>query len=128
LESERRDDKGRERVSKLVDLIPPASALRETGKVLREKRIRIKYDPSVKPDSARLNSALAKMLNISDRIELVVAGRAKFVLNAIIDDSVEQDRVYVNPDVMRSKGVADNSIATVRAYSGALQAGAKTTI
>ncbi|MFZ8793197.1 MAG: hypothetical protein ACO2O2_04815 [Acidilobaceae archaeon] len=128
MESGRRDDKGRERVSKLVDVIPPASALKEAGKALREKRIRIKHDPSVKPDSAKLNSDLAKMLNISDRIELVVAGRAKFVLNAIIDDSVEHDRVHVNPDVMKSEGVADNSIATVRAYSGTLQAGAKTRI
>ncbi len=123
MESEKRDVVGRERVSKLIDLIPPASALKEARKTLREKRVRIRYDPSVKPDSAKLSSSLASLLGVVDRIELVVAGRAKFVLNAVVDDSVEPDRVHVNPDVMREEGVSDNSIATVRAYSGASKAG-----
>lgn len=126
MESGKREEHGRERVSKLVDIIPPASALRESRRGLREKRIRIRYDASVKPDSAKLNSELAKMLNIVDRLELVVAGRAKFILNAIIDDSVEADRVHVNPDVMREEGVSDNSIATIRAYSGTAKAGSIT--
>jgi hypothetical protein len=106
-----------------VDIIPPASALKETRKVLKEKRVRIKYDPSVKPDSAKLSGDLARVLGIVDRVELVVAGRAKFVLNAIVDEEVEADRVHVNPDFMREEGVSDNSIATIRAYSGSLRVG-----
>lgn len=117
MEGGKREAAVKERVSRLVDVIPPASALRETRKVLREKRIRVKYDPSVKPDSAKLNSTLARALGIVDRVELVVAGKAKFVLNAVIDDGVEADRVHVNPDAMREEGVSDNSIATIRAYS-----------
>jgi len=109
-----------------MDFIPPASALREARKTLREKRVRIKYDPSVRPEAAKLSSGLAKMLNISDKLELVVAGRAKFILNAIVDDSVEPDRVHVNPDIMSEEGVADNSIATVRAYGGTAKAGSIT--
>lgn len=123
MESSRREPAGRERVSRLVDVIPPASALKETRKVLREKRVRIKYDPSVKPDSAKLSGDLARALGIVDRVELVVAGRAKLVLNAIVDEGVEADRVHVNPDVMREEGVSDNSIATIRAYSGSLRVG-----
>jgi len=123
----REESQIRERLSRLMDLIPPASALKEEArKTLREKRVRIKYDPSVRPEAAKLNSELAKMLNISDKLELVVAGRAKFILNAIIDDSVEPDRVHVNPNVMSEKGVADNSIATVRAYGGTAKPGSTT--
>ncbi len=123
LDSDKREVVGEKRISRLIDIIPPASALKETRKVLKEKRIRIKYDPSVKPDSAKLNSSLAKVLNVTDKIELVVAGRAKFVLNAVVDDGIEADRVHVNPDVMRREGVSDNSIATIRAYSGTLKVG-----
>ena len=122
-EGERREGKARERVARVMDIIPPATALREIRRSVREKRIRIRYDPSVKPEFAKLSSELAKMLNIVDRLELVVAGRAKFILNAIIDDTVEPDRVHVNPEVMSREGVADNSIATVRAYGGTAKAG-----
>jgi len=49
LEGGKREAAVKERVSRLVDVIPPASALRETRKVLREKRIRVKYDPLLNP-------------------------------------------------------------------------------
>jgi len=87
-------------------------------KSIVQKRIRIKYDPSLKRDEARLNTRLANELNISDKLEIVVAGRHRFVFKAIIDDEAEYNRVYVNPELMEEHGVADNSIATLRSYKG----------
>jgi hypothetical protein len=106
-------------ISELVArIVPPASQLRERARRLTEKRIRIRYDPSLKPEEAKIHPDLAKELGIEDKLEIVVAGRHRFAFKAIIDENVENNRVYVNPDLMEEHGVADNSIATVRAYRG----------
>ena len=105
-------------ISKLVEIVPSASALREGARRLAEKRIRVRYDSSLKPEEARIHPDLARELGIDDKLEIVVAGRHRFAFKAIIDDSAEYNRVYVNPDLMEEHGVADNSIATVRAYRG----------
>ncbi len=115
-------------LSKALDLIPPASALKAREKKLREKRIRIKYDETLDREKAKINPALAKELGITDLLEIVVAGRHRFVFRAIIDESVEDNRVYVNPELMEENGVADGSIATVRAYRGTEQLGVRLSV
>ncbi len=105
-------------VRSAISLIPPASALKAKEKKLREKRIRLKYDYSLKPIEAKINDKLAKELGVEDKIEIVVAGRHRFVFKAIIDEEIDYNRVHVNPDLMEENGIADNSIATVRAYKG----------
>jgi hypothetical protein len=112
-------------VKSAIALIPPASALKAKEKKLREKRIRLKYDYSLKPDEAKINSKLAKELGVEDKIEIVVAGRHRFAFKAIIDDEIDYNRVHVNPDLMEENGIADNSIATVRAYKGGEQLGVR---
>ncbi len=112
-------DKPRMPISKLIEsIVPPASQLREGGRRLSEKRIRLKYDPSLKPEEAKVHPDLAKELGIEDKLEIVVAGRHRFIFKAIVDEEAEYNRVYVNPDLMEEHGVADNSIATVRSYRG----------
>ncbi|MEB3774632.1 MAG: hypothetical protein GSR86_06895 [Desulfurococcales archaeon] len=118
-------DKPKVSISKLLEAVPPASALKVKEKRMREKRIRLRYDASLQPEQARINQQLAKELGVKDMIEVVVAGRHRFVFHAIIDEDVEYNNVHVNPDLMEEHGVADRSIATVRAYQGTEKAGVR---
>ncbi len=122
-------DKPQMPISKLIEtIVPPASQLRERGRRLSEKRIRLRYDSRLKPEEARIHPDLAKELGIEDKLEIVVAGRHRFVFKAIIDEEAEANRVYVNPDLMEEHGVADNSIATVRAYRGEERLGVRLSV
>ncbi|MEM1685873.1 MAG: hypothetical protein QXO93_01780 [Acidilobaceae archaeon] len=114
MSSTKNDVRSKEKILKLIDVIPTASSLMKERKILREKRIRLKYDESIEKGYVKINSRLAEILNIRDKVEIVVAGRAKLVFKAIIEDSVEEDRVHVNPDEMVENGISDNSIATIR--------------
>ncbi len=107
-------------IKKLVSIVPPASELKKKTKVLKEKRIRIKFDESLPEGASRVPKELAKLLGIEegDKIEIVVAGRKKFIFTAQIVEEPGVNFVYVYPEELREKGVADNSIATIRRHSG----------
>ncbi|MEN2998979.1 MAG: hypothetical protein ABDH61_00110 [Acidilobaceae archaeon] len=109
------DKESKERIARMLDALPSASALKGQSKQLREKRIRLKFDNSLDKNTAKINANLARALGILERVEVVVGGRTKVVLQALVDEDVEEERVYVNPSYFSEKGVADNSIATVRA-------------
>jgi len=113
------------RIDKILDFIPSASQLKETRKVLREKRIRIRYDDDLDEEEARISSKLARELGIRDYLEIVVAGKKRFAFKAIIEDDVEENIVYVNGDLMEEHGIADNSIATIRAHKGGEKLGVR---
>jgi len=106
-------------IKKLVSIVPPASELRKREKILREKRIRIRFDESLPEGAAKVPKDLARMLGIKegDKIEIVVAGRKKFVFTATLIDEEGANLVYVYPEDLREKGVSDNSIATLRKHS-----------
>ncbi|MCX8196042.1 MAG: hypothetical protein N3F67_03065 [Acidilobaceae archaeon] len=106
---------GRERIARMLDVLPSASALAGEQKQLREKRVRLKFEEAVEKGHARISAKLARALGITDKLEVVVAGRTRLLLQAIIDESLEEERVFVNPSPLLEKGVADNSIVTVRA-------------
>jgi len=127
-EEEVKPDKPKGPISKILEVIPPASALKARERKLREKRVRIKYDPSLDREQAKIHPSLAKELGITDLLEIVVAGRHRFVFKAIIDESAEENRVHVNPDLMEEHGVADGSIATVRAYRGTEKLGVRLSV
>ena len=110
-------------VSRLLAAIPPASALKARQKKVTEKRIRLRYDGTLEPEEAKIHPNLARELNIGDLLEITVAGRHRFVFKAIKDEEVEENVVHVNPDLMEEHGIADNSIATVRAYRGSEKLG-----
>lgn len=103
-------------ISKLVSIIPPASELKKKERILSEKRLRVRYDESLKEPLAKIPRPVAGMLGIKDgdSVEVVVAGRKKFVFKALVIESNEENTIYVYPDELKSNGVADDSIATLR--------------
>jgi len=100
-------------VKALVEVVPPATSLFSRQKVLQEKRIRVRYG-EVEENQIKINPQLASQLGITDTAVLVVAGKKKFAMSVIIDESVPMDIVIVNPQLMKDNGIADNSIATIR--------------
>ncbi len=106
-------------VTKLLSIIPPASELKRKEIKLKEKRIRVRYDESLPPNTIKLSKQLAQLLGINegDLVEIVVAGRHKFIYNALVIDEGNVNEVYCNPEELKERGVADNSIATIRKHA-----------
>ncbi|WP_460124889.1 hypothetical protein [Stetteria hydrogenophila] len=115
-------------LKKALSLIPSASALKVRERRVTEKRIRLRYDYSLKPEEAKIHPSLAKELGIEDKLEIVVAERHRFVFRAVVDEEAEPNRVHVNPDLMKEHGVADNTIATVRPYKGTERMGVRLSV
>jgi len=103
-------------IKALVKLVPPASALKQRTSKAREKRIRLRLT-DINPTKAKINPKLAEQLGISDKLEIAVSGK-KFVFEAIKDESVPENEVHVNEELMKENGISDNTIATVRAHRG----------
>ncbi len=106
-------------VTRLVSIIPPASQLKRKEAKIKEKRIRVRYNESLPLGVVKISKKLAEMLNIKDGdlVDIVVAGRHKFVYKAVIEEGEGVNEVYCNPEELRERGVADNSIATIRRHS-----------
>jgi len=99
----------------LVAVVPPASeVIGRKEKKLSERRIRVRRKPHIKPEYAYINPQLAKELDIKDYLEIVIARRHRLAFKAILDETVPINEVWCNEDLLRDKGIADNSIATVR--------------
>ncbi|MEM1646374.1 MAG: hypothetical protein QXL96_11060 [Ignisphaera sp.] len=102
-------------IKKLVAVVPPPTTLFAKGKkAQKEKRIRLAYDASVSKDEAKISKALADELGIRNHLEITVAGKKRFRFRAVILDSLPNDVVHVNSEVMKLHGVADKSICTIR--------------
>jgi len=80
-----------------------------------EKRLRLRRMESVEEGEAKVNPRTMEFLDIKDLLEAVVGGKKKFTFKAIPSEAVPVNEVWINPLEARSKGIADNSIATVRA-------------
>jgi len=61
-----------------------------------------------------MNSATYKFLQMSGRLEIVVAGKKKLELKTALFPEVPENEVWANTDEMKIQGLSDNSIATVR--------------
>lgn len=102
-------------IKKLLAVIPPPNTvLSKQKKAVKEKRVRLLYDPSLNRDEAKVSNTLADELGIKDYLEISVAGRKKFKFKAMVVEGLSNDVVYVNPELMKMHGVADKSICTVR--------------
>ena len=117
--TESKEKTGKIDVTRLVSIIPPASQLKRREARIREKRIRIRYNESLPQGVVKISKKLAEMLNIKDGdlVDIVVAGRHKFVYKAVIEEGEGVNEVYCNPEELKERGVADNSIATIRRHS-----------
>ncbi|MDT7865255.1 MAG: hypothetical protein RQ922_05190 [Thermoproteota archaeon] len=80
----------------------------------KERRLRIKISESVKEGKLSINPTTAQELGISDKVEIVVGGKKRLVLDAILSSETPPDQVFINPDFAKSFGIANNTIATIR--------------
>ncbi len=80
-----------------------------------EKRLRIRRKDIVKPGKAHINPVTMKDLKITSRVEIVLVGKRRFTFDSVEDNTVPQNEVWINSDDAKAYGIADNSIATVRA-------------
>ena len=101
-------------IKALVSIIPPASSLFKE-KPRKERRIRVRATKEVKRDYAKINPKLARALNVKDNLEIVIARKKKLKLAAILDENISENEVWCNAEQLREEGIADYSIATLRA-------------
>ncbi|MHA1410866.1 MAG: hypothetical protein ACTSQY_11255 [Candidatus Odinarchaeia archaeon] len=79
-----------------------------------DKRLRLRQNSSVKEGYAHINKKIYDMLEIKEGMDLeVVVSKKKFRFKIKIDDGVE-DAVFLSKQEMSSKGLSENTIATVR--------------
>jgi hypothetical protein len=99
-----------------LKVIPPPSMLRESKKrQILEKRIRVRRAENVEEGKARISPLLAREIGVSDdMVEIVVAGRKSIQLSPVIDEKVPQNEVWVNAEMLKTLGIADNTIATIK--------------
>ncbi|RLF17438.1 MAG: hypothetical protein DRJ66_00770 [Thermoprotei archaeon] len=79
-----------------------------------EKRLRVRQRDDVDRGFAKLNPKTMEFLGITDKVEIVVAGKKRLVFQAISLDTVPLNEVWANADELREHGIADRTIATVR--------------
>lgn len=105
-------------VKSLVAIIPSASELKKEEKKQVEKRIRVRRREEVKPEQAFISPKLLEELRVEKEVEIIVAGKKKLRFKAVSSENVPEREVWCNSEVLRENGIADNSIATVRAFRG----------
>ncbi len=102
-------------VKQLVAIIPPASQiLTREGPRQKEKRVRLKLRKKIPSNELHISSVLVKELGIGVNAEISVAGKKRLKFKAIVDGSVPENEVWGNEELMREKGLADNSLVTLR--------------
>jgi len=79
-----------------------------------EKRLKLRKKDEVKEGTARINPKTAEFLNITDRLEIVLAGKKRYSFSVITSEAVPVNEVWLNSEEMRRYGIADNTTATVR--------------
>jgi len=99
----------------LLSIIPPAEALKKQKSTPQEIRVKLKYNPVVKTGSLYVNPELAKELSIGDYAEISVHGR-RVKLKVVVSEEVPRGEVWGSAD-LKSQGIADNSIVTIRPAS-----------
>lgn len=82
--------------------------------MVKERRLRILYDETALEGELIIHPKLKDALDIKTKAELVVAKR-RFIFKAKTKATVEEDKIYGNHTDLLSKGIHDNSIATIRA-------------
>ena len=81
---------------------------------LLEKRLRIRSREDVSAGNSKMNSQMAQQLSVSDEIEAIVAGKSKGKWKTMQTETVPANEVWMNGEVLKAKGIADNTIATIR--------------
>jgi ATP-dependent protease ClpP protease subunit len=85
---------------------------------LPEKRMRIRSHEDVTSENSKMNSKMAEQLGISEEVEAIVSGKWKGKWKVDLTESVPANEVWMNGDELKAKGIADNTIATIRKPRG----------
>ncbi|MFP3302472.1 MAG: hypothetical protein RXO25_01395 [Caldivirga sp.] len=103
----------------IPSFLRPDTYIKEERKEVRERRLRVRRRDDVEEGKAMLNPQIASELGIAGKVELVLVGggsrERRYVMDVVLNDKVPRGEVWCNANELRRLGVADNSIATVRA-------------
>ena len=103
----------------IPSFLTPSGIKPEEKRERRERRLRIRRRSDVDEGKAKMNPETMKELGISDKVEVVLVGggsrERRYVFAVIPSEDVPRNEVWCNEEEMRRLGVADNSIATIRA-------------
>jgi|BEDMetMinimDraft_1075159.scaffolds.fasta_scaffold10050_2 predicted molibdopterin-dependent oxidoreductase YjgC len=100
-------------IKSLVSIIPPASAMRQERKQVKEKRVKLRRRIDLDKGFVTLSSRLASELNVKEEVEISVKGRrGRFKI--LIQDNVPENEVWASAEDMKEIGFEDNSVVTVR--------------
>lgn len=81
----------------------------------RERRLRLRWNERVPEGQAWMNEETMKELDITGEIEVVIAGKKRYRFTAMPREGVPRNEVWCNEEELREHGIADRTIATVRA-------------
>jgi hypothetical protein len=82
--------------------------------MVKEKRLRILYDETALEGEVFIHKKLKDELDIKTKAQLVVS-KKRFEFKVKVKATIPEDKIYGNPDDLKSKGIHDNSITTIRA-------------
>ncbi len=81
---------------------------------LPEKRMRIRSREDVMAGNSKMNSKMGEQLGVSDEVEAIVSGKWKGKWKVALTESVPANEILMNGEELKAKGIADNTIATIR--------------
>ncbi len=81
---------------------------------LPERRMRIRRRDDVFPENSKMSTKVAEELGITGEVEAIVSGKWKGKWKVALTDSVPPNEVWMNGEELKAKGIADNTIATIR--------------
>ncbi|WP_069806932.1 hypothetical protein [Vulcanisaeta thermophila] len=116
---EKPSERKQERKLLIPSFLTPSGIKGEEERKRSERRLRIRRRGDVDEGKAKMNPEVMRELSITDKVEVVLVGggsrERRYVFTVIPSDDVPRNEVWCNEEEMRRLGVADNSIATVRA-------------
>ncbi|MCY0850571.1 hypothetical protein [Sulfuracidifex metallicus] len=109
------DSEKKEDVKSLLNVIPPASALKgNTRQGLKEKRVKIRKRADVGKGTVLISTKLASELSIKGSLEISVKGRRE-KFKAVVQEGIVDYEIWASSPDMIELGLMDNSTVTVRA-------------
>ncbi|MCI4464609.1 MAG: hypothetical protein JHC22_02310 [Thermoproteus sp.] len=96
-------------------LVPPflKPQKEERKAVKEERRLRAKAVDEVERGNAKINKSVAEEYGSVEEVE-IVGGEKRRTFKALADEKVPQQEVWVNPEDLKSLGIAEGTIVTVR--------------
>ncbi|MEZ0248050.1 MAG: hypothetical protein ABWJ97_02145 [Thermoproteus sp.] len=96
-------------------LVPPfLKPQKEERKAAREeRRLRVKGVDDVERGSVKMNKGVVELYGSVEEVE-IVEGEKKRAFRAVADEEVPQQEVWINPEDLKSLGIAEGTVVTVR--------------